>query len=77
MFHNTLPDSVLAEVRKQRELVTLQQQVAWVYGELGRYTDSKLSKWNTRRLEQQLKIGPKNATGVNASGAEATSESVD
>ena len=77
MFHNTLPDSVLAEVRKQRELVTLQQQVAWVYGELGRYTDSKLSKWNTRRLEQQLKVGPKNATGVNALSAEATPESAD
>ena len=70
MFHNTLPDSVLAEVRKQRDLVTLNQQVAWVYGELGRYTDSKLSKWNTRRLEQQLKTGPKNATGVNALSAE-------
>ena len=64
MFHNTLPVNVLADIRKNRDLDTLQKQKKWVYNEWGRYTVTKLSKWNTMRLEKQLKTGPKNATGV-------------
>ena len=71
MFHNTLPATVLADIRTMKELDTLQKQIAWVYIELGRYTNTKLSEWSTMRLEKQLKTGPKNATGlhnVNATG---------
>ncbi len=75
MFHNTLPAYVLADVRKHRDLDTLQKQIAWVYSELGRYTDTKLSKWKTTRLEKQLKTGPKNATGVNQLKAEGLPDS--
>ena len=75
MFHNTLPANVLADLRKMRELDTLQKQITWVYSELGRYTDTKLSKWNTMRLEKQLKAGPKNATGVNQLRAEGLPDS--
>ena len=75
MFHNTLPATVLADIRKNRELDTLQKQITWVYSELGRYTDTKLSKWNTMRLERQLKTGPKNATGVHQVRAEGLPDS--
>ena len=72
MFHNILPVNGLADIRKQRDLDTLNKQIAWVYNELGRYTDTKLSRWNTMRLEKQLKSGPKNATGIHNVNAEDT-----
>ena len=75
MSHNTLPANGLAYVRNNRDLDTLQKQIIWVYSELGRYTDTKLSKWNTMRLEKQLKTGPKNATGVNQLRAEGLPDS--
>ena len=74
MFHNILPVNVLADIRKQRDLDTLNKQIAWVYSELGRYTDTKLSRWNTMRLEKQLKSGPKNATGIHNVNAEGATE---
>ena len=64
MFHNTLPVNCLADIRKNRNLDTLQKQRIWVYNELGRYADTKLSTRNTMRLEKQLKTGPKNEAGV-------------
>ena len=56
-------------------LDTLQKQIARVYNELGRYTDTKLSKWNTMRMERQLKTGPKNPTDVHNVNATGVPES--
>ena len=74
MFQNILPDHVLGEVRKQRELDTLPKQIIWVQGELSRFNDSRLSKWNMSKLVQQLKGAPKNATSVNMVGSDHTSQ---
>ena len=55
MFHEVLPEHVSKEIRNQKDLVTINQQVNWVTAELSRFNDSRLSKWNMQRLTQQLK----------------------
>ena len=66
MFRNTLPDHVLEELKKQHLDVT-QKEYNWVMGELGRFNDSRLSKWNMTKLVQQLK--PKGSSSINQIGA--------
>ena len=65
MFHNILPPPIVDEIRKQRDLKTLQSQMDWVNGELSRFNGARLSKWNMSRLTDQLKSTPKNPIGIN------------
>ena len=55
MFHEVLPEHVSKEIRLQKDLITISQQVNWVTAELSRFNDTRLSKWNMQRLTQQLK----------------------
>ena len=67
MFRNILPDHVLSELKKQNIDIAI-KEYNWVMGELGRFNDTRLSKWNMSKLVQQLK--PKNSTSVNQVGAD-------
>ena len=74
MFQNILPEHVVEQIRKRPDLDTLPKQICWVQSELGRFNDSRLSKWNMSKLVQQLKGAPKNATSVSQVGVEHTSD---
>ena len=67
MFWKILPDEVVADIKRRRDLVgDLQGQIDFVHGELDTYTDDRLSKWNLSKLQSQLKTRPKNSTGIHA-----------
>ena len=67
MFQKIIPDDVREELKRQRDIrQDLQRQIDYVYAEIGTLIDSKLSKWNISKLQQQLKS---KSTGVSAVGA--------
>ena len=67
MFWKILPDDVVADIKRRRDLTGyLQGQIDFVHGELDTYTDDRLSKWNLSKLQSQLKTKPKNSTGIHA-----------
>ena len=78
MFHNILPDGVKEDVKRQKEMKgNLDAQIAHIYSEMGDHEDDKLSRWNLAKMQQQLKLKPKNSTGVhavNASGSDLYAE---
>ena len=71
-----MPDQMKEDGKKQKHLEgQLSAQLNWAFAEIAEKTDSKLSKWNLSKLQQQLKPQTKNSTGINAveaSGPEAS-----
>ena len=77
MLWKILPDDVREDLKRQKNLRgNLDQQVAYLYGEIGDSMDEKLSKWNLAKLQQQLKVRSKNSTGINVIGAQHHDEDV-
>ena len=78
MFEKMLPDSVKDDVKKLAKQnnceFDLDKQIAYVYSEMGTVLDEKLSRWNLNKLQQQLKLKPKNTTGINALSASEPSD---
>ena len=64
MFLNMLPEKVAAEIREKKELVTLQQCIDHVLGDLGRFNDGRLAKVHAQRLKQNLAHGVKNSVSA-------------
>ena len=77
MFWSVIPESMKEDVKKQKDLVgKLEGQINWVFVEIAERTDSKLTKCNLSKLQEQLKPQTKNSTGINAVGATCESSDV-
>ena len=75
MLWKILPDEFREDLKRQKDLRgNLDQQVGYLYGEIGDSMDEKLSKWNLAKLQQQLKMKSKNSTGINVIGAQRHDE---
>ena len=75
MFHNILPDGVKEDVKRQKEMKgNLDAQIAHIYSEMGDQEDDKLSRWNLAKMQKQLKLKPKNSTGVHAVSANGSEQ---
>ena len=67
MLHNILPDVIKEDVKKQKDMKNdLDKQIAHIYSEMGDQVDDKLSRWNMAKMQKQLRLKPKNSTGIHA-----------
>ena len=71
MFRGVLPEHVVEELKKLRatgQFATWDLEYNYVYKEIARLNDSRLSKWNLQRLTDAIK--PKSSQKMNHVGAE-------
>ena len=75
MLHNILPDLIKEDVKKQKDMRSdLDKQIAHIYSEMGDQVDDKLSRWNLAKMQKQLKLKPKNSTGIHAVSSNGISQ---
>ena len=66
------------QILSQKDLkFDLQRQIEHVYAGLGTFIDSKLSKWNISKLQQQLRTKPTGVSAVGATKPESTASGID
>lgn len=54
MFHNILPAAIVTDLRKNRNLITLDDHIAEVLSDVGRHNDERLVKVHAKRLQNVL-----------------------